>query len=53
MRKGLRTWRTNAEHIAAQKNARLKYYTEHSVQVCTLNRESRFNETEHAAKARA
>src|ERR1700761_9272109 len=38
---GLRTWRTNAEHLAAQKNARLKYYTEYSVQVCTLDRESR------------
>jgi heme-degrading monooxygenase HmoA len=50
---GLRIWRTNAEHIAAQRNARLKYYTEYSVQVCTLDRESRFNEAEHAAKARA
>jgi heme-degrading monooxygenase HmoA len=28
---GLRTWRTNAEHIAAQKMARQKYYTEYSV----------------------
>ncbi|HUZ31851.1 MAG TPA: antibiotic biosynthesis monooxygenase [Xanthobacteraceae bacterium] len=39
---GLRTWRTNAEHLAAQKMARQKYYTEYSVQVCTLDRESKF-----------
>jgi len=50
---GLQSWRTNAKHIAAQKNARLKYYIEYSVQVCTLDRESRFNEAEQAAKARA
>jgi len=41
---GLRTWRTNAEHIAAQKMARQKYYTEYSVQVCTLDRESKYKE---------
>jgi heme-degrading monooxygenase HmoA len=39
---GLRTWRTNPEHLAAQKMARQKYYTEYSVQVCTLDRESKF-----------
>jgi len=50
---GLRTWRTNAEHLAAQKNARLKYYTEYSVRVCTLDRESRFGQAESEAKARA
>ena len=49
---GLRTWRTNAEHIAAQKMARQKYYTEYSVQVCTLDRESKFEaKGEVAAKA--
>jgi len=37
---GLRTWRTNPEHLVAQKMARQKYYTEYSVQVCTLERES-------------
>jgi heme-degrading monooxygenase HmoA len=46
---GLRTWRTNPEHIAAQKLARQKYYTEYSVQVCTLNRESKFKAKEAAA----
>jgi heme-degrading monooxygenase HmoA len=39
---GLRAWRTNPDHIAAQKLAREKYYTEYHVQVCTLDRESRF-----------
>ena len=39
---GLRAWRTNPEHLAAQKLARQKYYTEYHVQVCTLDRESRF-----------
>src|SRR5271167_2032208 len=41
---GLRTWRTNREHIDAQKMARQKYYTEYSVQVCTLDREAKFKE---------
>jgi heme-degrading monooxygenase HmoA len=50
---GLRTWRTNAEHLAAQKNARLKYYTVYSAQVCTLERESKFNVAEPEVKARA
>jgi heme-degrading monooxygenase HmoA len=39
---GLRAWRLNPEHIAAQRLARTKYYTEYSVQVCTLDRESKF-----------
>jgi heme-degrading monooxygenase HmoA len=39
---GLRAWRTNAEHMAAQKLARQKYYTEYHVQVCKLDRESSF-----------
>jgi heme-degrading monooxygenase HmoA len=39
---GLRAWRTNPEHIAAQKLARQKYYTAYHVQVCTLDRESKF-----------
>ena len=40
---GMQAWRTNPEHIAAQKLARQKYYSEYSVQVCTLDRESKFN----------
>ena len=39
---GLRAWRTNPEHRAAQKLAREKYYTEYHVQICTLDRESKF-----------
>jgi heme-degrading monooxygenase HmoA len=48
---GLRAWRTNPEHIAAQKLARQKYYTEYHVQVCTLDRESKFNAEEAAKRA--
>ena len=46
---GLRAWRTNPEHIAAQKLARTKYYTEYHVQVCRLERESKFKAAEKAA----
>ena len=50
---GLRVWRTNPEHIAAQKLARQKYYTEYHVQVCTLNRESKFKAQDVAPAAAA
>jgi heme-degrading monooxygenase HmoA len=46
---GLRAWRTNPEHVAAQKLARTKYYTEYHVQVCRLERESKFKAAEKAA----
>ncbi len=39
---GMRAWRTNPEHIAAQKMARQKFYIEYHIQVCTLDRESKF-----------
>src|SRR5262245_5965149 len=39
---GMRAWRTNAEHRAAQKKAREIYYSEYSVQVCNVVRESKF-----------
>src|ERR1700752_4118906 len=39
---GMRAWRTNPEHRAAQKMAREKYYTEYHIQVCTLDREAKF-----------
>ena len=48
---GLRTWRRNLEHVAAQKLAREKYYTEYHVQVCTLDRDSRFKAEETAVQA--
>jgi heme-degrading monooxygenase HmoA len=45
---GLRAWRTNPEHRAAQKMAREKYYTEYRIQVCTLDGESKFEPTDKA-----
>jgi heme-degrading monooxygenase HmoA len=39
---GQRAWQTNAEHRAAQRLAREKYYTWYHIQVCKLERESRF-----------
>ncbi len=48
---GLRAWRTNPEHLAAQKLARQKYYTAYHIQVCTLARESRFKASETSAAA--
>ena len=48
---GLRAWRTNREHLAAQKLAREKYYTEYHVQVCKLERESKFNAEDASAPA--
>lgn len=48
---GLRAWRTNPQHLAAQKLAREKYYIEYHVQVCTLDRASRFTASDAAAVA--
>ena len=39
---GMRAWRMNPEHRAAQKKAREIYYSEYSVQVCNIVRESKF-----------
>jgi heme-degrading monooxygenase HmoA len=50
---GQRAWRTNAEHHAAQKLARQKYYTEYHIQVCTLDRETRFRAKDAAEPAPA
>ena len=52
-KEGLRAWRTNPEHLAAQKLARQKYYTEYHIQVCTLDRESKFKAQETAKSAAA
>ena len=46
---GMRTWRTHPEHRAAQKMAREVYYSEYSVQVCNVVRESKFKREERAA----
>jgi len=48
---GMRAWRTNPEHRAAQKLAREKYYSEYRIQVCTLDRESKFKAQEAAKPA--
>ena len=50
---GMQAWRTNPEHIAAQKLARQKYYSAYNVQVCTLDRESKFNAEDAAKRAPA
>jgi heme-degrading monooxygenase HmoA len=50
---GQRAWRTNPEHLVAQKLARQKYYTEYRIQVCTLDRESKFKAQEPAESATA
>jgi len=50
---GLRAWRTNPEHLAAQRLGRRKYYTEYHIQVCTLDRESKFKAQETAQSAAA
>jgi len=48
MQRDQRAWQTNPEHRAAQKLAREKYYTEYHIQVCTLDRESKFKLREQA-----
>lgn len=35
-------WSTNAEHVAAKKRGREALYSEYSLQVCSVVRESRF-----------
>jgi heme-degrading monooxygenase HmoA len=50
---GQRAWRTNPEHLAAQRLARQKYYTEYHIQVCTLDRETKFKAQEPAQPAAA
>jgi heme-degrading monooxygenase HmoA len=39
---GMRAWRMHPEHIQAQRKARQSYYSEYSLQVCELVRESNF-----------
>ena len=39
---GMRAWRMNPEHRAAQKKAREVYYSEYSIQVCNVVREAKF-----------
>jgi heme-degrading monooxygenase HmoA len=46
---GMRAWRTNPEHRAAQKKAREIYYSEYSIQVCNVVRETKFKREERVA----
>jgi len=50
---GMRAWRTNPEHLAAQKLARQKFYSEYHIQVCTVERESKFKFADGAKAAAA
>ncbi|HML06736.1 MAG TPA: antibiotic biosynthesis monooxygenase [Xanthobacteraceae bacterium] len=50
---GMRAWRTNPEHLAAQKLARQKFYSEYHIQVCTVDRESKFKSADSAKAAAA
>jgi heme-degrading monooxygenase HmoA len=43
---GMRAWRTHPEHVAAQKLGREKYYSDYSIQICEVRRQSKFNEDE-------
>ena len=45
----MRGWRMHPEHIEAQREARKVYYSEYSVQVCEVIRESKFSRAEAAA----
>ncbi|HVY30274.1 MAG TPA: antibiotic biosynthesis monooxygenase [Polyangiaceae bacterium] len=38
----LEAWRAQSEHLAAQERGRQHYFSEYSLQVCELVRESRF-----------
>lgn len=48
---GLHAWRTNPEHVQAQRLARQRYYSEYHVQVCELVRDSHFRRAEPTAAA--
>jgi len=48
---GMRAWRTNPEHRAAQKLAREKYYSEYHIQVCTVDRQASFKAVAEPAVA--
>ena len=50
--KGQEAWRTNAEHIGAQRLGRTKYYETFDLQVCSVMRESHYDR-KREARARA
>ena len=38
-----RGWATQAQHVEAKKKGRESFYTEYSIQVCSVTRETRFS----------
>ena len=50
---GMRAWRMHPEHRQAQRKAREMYYSEYSLQICELVRQSRFKQEEPAQPASA
>ena len=38
-----RGWSTQAQHVEAKKKGRESFYTEYSIQICDVKRESRFS----------
>ena len=46
---GMRAWRMNPEHRAAQRKAREIYYSEYHIQVCEVVRQNSFKLDEAAA----
>jgi heme-degrading monooxygenase HmoA len=46
---GMRTWRMHPEHRAAQKKAREVYYSEYSIQICNVVRETKFKREDAVA----
>ena len=47
---GQRAWRTHAEHIAAQKQGRLKYYEMYDIKVCNVLYDAHFDRDKAAAR---
>ena len=50
---GMRAWRMHPEHRAAQRKAREVYYSEYSIQICEVVRQSSFKHADatHPASA--
>jgi heme-degrading monooxygenase HmoA len=46
---GQRAWRTHPEHIAAQKQGRLKYYAMYDIKVCQVLHDGHFERKTEAA----
>jgi len=46
---GMRAWATHPEHVAAKKLGRSRFFSEYSVKVCHLQRDSVFSGASHSA----